>query len=67
MAVIDRRGQPLPEGHPLKDGALVILGGKRPGESKQPLAQPKAEESSSNGQAARDGKEESQAFAKHKS
>jgi hypothetical protein len=66
MAVIDRRGQPLPEGHPLKDGALVILGGKRPSASNVPSGAPKVEDSSNDGQAARDGKEESQALAKHK-
>lgn len=33
MAVIDRRGKPLPEGHPLKDKALIIFGGKQPASS----------------------------------
>lgn len=62
MAVIDRRGKPLPEGHPLKNGPLVIFGRK----PNVPSGAPKGKDSLSTTQAARVGEEEAQALAKHR-
>lgn len=36
MPVFDMRGKPLPPGHPLSRGPLIVFGAKRPDSSKTP-------------------------------